>query len=451
MPSAPPHAFLPSRRSQIDKVSAWYLVIGSLLILMGLTSSVLKRLPLSPAMLYLGVGYLLGPAGVGVVTLDPFHNAHWLTQIAEVALLISLFAVGLRLRVAIADPLWWLPVRLGVIGMLATIALLTGAGMLLAGLPFGGALLLAAMLAPTDPVLASDVQIQDVGDRDSIRFSLSGEGGLNDGTTYPFVMLGLFLLGVPQAQAYHGAGAAGVMLWGVAAGLLCGWLTGRGVSALALYLRRRYRQALGMEEFFTLGVIALSYGVTHLVHGIGFVAVFAAGVAMRHIEHQASGDAAPSEVIGAVTAGKESEVATHPAKAPAYMTEIVLDFNQQLEHIAEFTMVLMLGVMLSAAGFSAEGALIAALLLLVVRPIACAIALVGQPATAPQRWLTAWFGIRGIGSFYYLVFALQYPWQGDLKARFVPLVLTVVTISIVAHGITSTPLMERYYKRWRGR
>jgi sodium/hydrogen antiporter len=416
---------------------------------MGLSGSVLKRLPLSPAMLYLAIGFALGPSGVALVTLDPYHDAHWLTQITEVALLISLFSVGLRLRVAINDPMWRLPIRLGVLGMLATIALLACANFFLVGLSVGGAVLLAAMLAPTDPVLASDVQIQDVGDRDRIRFSLSGEGGLNDGTTYPFVMLGLYLLDVPDTDIYGGRWAIPFMLWGVVAGLLSGWLLGRGVVALALYLRQRYRQALGMEEFFTLGLIALSYGAAHLMHGIGFVAVFAAGVAMRDIEHRASGEAGPASILGAVAMADEPVVATHPSKSAAYMAETVLGFNQQLEHIAEFVMVLILGIVLSTAGISFEGVLIAALLLVVIRPLAAAIALTGQRATRLQRRLVAWFGIRGIGSFYYLVFALQYPWQDDLKQRFVPLVLTVVAVSVLVHGVTATPLMERYYRRRR--
>jgi NhaP-type Na+/H+ or K+/H+ antiporter len=431
---------------QIDTVTIWYLIIGALLILMGLSGSVLKRLPLSPAMLYLAIGFALGPSGIALVTLDPYHDAHWLTQLTEVALLISLFSVGLRLRVAINDPMWQLPVRLGVLGMLATIALLACANFFLVGLSLGGAVLLAAMLAPTDPVLASDVQIQDVGDRDRIRFSLSGEGGLNDGTTFPFVMLGLYLLGAPGTEIYGGRWAVPVMLWGVAGGLLSGWLLGRGVVALALYLRRRYRQALGMEEFFTLGLIALSYGIAHLIHGIGFVAVFAAGVAMRDIEHRSSGEAKPKSILGAVPLDAEATVAAHPSKGAAYMAETVLGFNQQLEHIAEFVMVLLLGIMLSAVGFSFEGVLIAALLLVVIRPAAAAIALAGQRATRMQRWLVAWFGIRGIGSFYYLVFALQYPWQDDLKQRLVPLVLTVLAVSVLVHGVTATPLMEHYYR-----
>ncbi|RJG08033.1 sodium:proton antiporter [Noviherbaspirillum cavernae] len=434
----------------MDIVTLWFLIIGALLILMGLLGSVLQRLPLSPAMFYLAIGYALGPSGAALVALDLKQNADVLTLIAEIALLISLFSVGLRLRVELSDPLWRLPWRLGVGGMLVTIVLLSAAGMFMLHLPLGAALLLAAILAPTDPVLASDVQIRDVGDRDRIRFSLSGEGGLNDGTAYPFAMLGLFLLGVQDAATgnYAGPWALAWAVWGVASGLACGWLLGKVVVSLALYLRQHHHQALGMEEFLALGLIALSYGVSHLIHGIGFLAVFAAGVTMRGIEHKASGEEGPATVaIGAMPLGDPAAIATDPDKAPAYMAEVVLDFNQQLEHIAEFVMVLLLGIMISGSGLSLEGVLIAVLLLLVIRPLSAFAVLAGTHVTPLQRGLLAWFGIRGLGSLYYLAFALQHEWQPDLSQRFIPLVLTVLAMSIVLHGISATPLMDLYYKR----
>jgi NhaP-type Na+/H+ or K+/H+ antiporter len=416
---------------------------------MGLMGSVLQRLPLSPAMLYLGIGFALGPSGVGLVSLDPQMNAPMLTLLSEIAVLISLFAVGLRLRVELADRIWWLPWRLGLVAMLITIGVLTAVGVFLLKLPLGAAILLAAILAPTDPVLASDVQIKDVGDRDRIRFSLSGEGGLNDGTTFPFIMVGLFLLGVrePGMEAYSTPwGATASALWGFVAGLASGWLMGRVIVGLVLYLRQNYHEALGMEEFLALGLIALSYGVSHLLHGIGFLAVFAAGVAMRRIEYNASGHVPPAEVIGAVAVGEDMDAATDPEKAPAYMAEVVLAFNQQLEHIVEFVMVLLVGIMLSVSGISVEGIVVALLLFFVVRPVSALISLAGARASRAQRRLMAWFGIRGIGSLYYLMFALQYVRQPDLVQRIVPLVLTVLAMSILLHGISATPLMEEYYK-----
>ncbi len=414
---------------------------------MGLLGTIWHRLPLSPAMLYLPIGFALGPSGVSLVSLDPYGNAELLTLLTEIALLISLFTVGLKLRVPLSDRIWWLPLRLGIIGMVVTSALIAAAGVFLFDLPLGVAALLGAILSPTDPVLASDVQIKDVGDRDRLRFSLSGEGGMNDGTAYPVVMFGLFLAGVPEARESGSPMAILSALWGIAAGFASGWLMARAVVGLALHLRRRYHQALGMEEFLTIGLIALSYGVAHLIHGVGFIAVFAAGVAMRRIEHQASGPVQPAQVIGAVPADDAPAIATDPRKAPAYFAETILGFNQQLEHIAEFVMVLLLGIMLSEAGFSADGLLLAALLLLVVRPFSVAVSLLRAHVPRVQRWLMGWFGIRGIGSLYYLVFALQYEWPLAQKQQLVSLVLSAVTVSILLHGISATPLMDHYRRR----
>jgi sodium/hydrogen antiporter len=307
--------------------------------------------------------------------------------------------------------------------------------------------LLGAILSPTDPVLASDVQLRDATDRDLLRFTLSAEGGLNDGTAYPMVMLGLFLLGEPQARDYGTPWALLYALWGIAGGFAAGWLLARAVVGLALHLRMRYHQALGMEEFLTLGLIAGSYGLAHLVHGVGFIAVFAAGVAMRRIEHRVSGAAQPAAVIGAVPVDDEPAVAAHPRKAPAYMAETILGINQQLEHIAEFAMVLLLGIMLSGSAFLWKGVLIAVVLLLAVRPLAVAVSLAGAGVRRSQYWLMSWFGIRGIGSLYYLMYVLQYDWPLAQKQYLVSLVLTAVTISILAHGISATPLMDHYQKR----
>lgn len=431
----------------IETLTLWYVLVGALLVMMGISQSLLKRLPLSPAMFYLPIGYLIGPAGLGMLNIDLQQHAKLLAIVCEVALLISLFAVGLKLRVPFRDAIWRLPLRLGFLAMLITIVMLTLAGVYLLGLPLGAAILLAAILAPTDPILASDVQIKDVGDRDDIRFALSGEGGMNDGTTFPVVMLGLGLLAVPQASGYMGGWGVALALWGIVAGAGSGLLMGWGVGKLVVYLRRHHRGALGMEEFLTLGLIALSYGVATVLHGIGFVAVFATGVAMRRIEWRLGGDKVPQETAPTASIKRLEKTATDAETAPAYMTEMVLEFNQQLENIAEFVMVLLLGVLLSASGFSFEGFLLALLLFVVVRPVSVLLSLIGIRHSAIKLGLLSWFGIRGIGSLYYLMFALQFHALKGESERFTSIVLTVIAMSVVIHGISSTPLMNWYYKR----
>lgn len=433
----------------IDRATLWYLIVGALLISMGLLSSLLKRLPLSPPMFYLVVGYLLGPGGTGIVDVHPGDDPLVLMRMAEAALLLSLFTVGLKLRAPIGDALWQMPVRLGLLGMLLTVLALSVLGIAWLGLPLGGALLLAGMLAPTDPVLASDVQVRDVGDRDRIRFALSGEGGLNDATAFPFVMAGLALLGVPEAASWHGSRALLQAGWGFAAGMLAGWLWGHFVALLVVYLRRRFRSALGMEEFLTLGLIALSFGTSEMVHANGFIAVFMAGVAVRGVEARMSGGAEPAEIMRDATRADDMAMATGVRTAPAYMTEALLGFNQQLEHIGEFTMVLLLGILISSTGLSWRGVILAAVLFCVIRPLSVLPVLTRAARRGIQPVLLMWFGIRGIGSLYYLLNALRFraylPQDGEL----VRIVLTVIACSILVHGISSTPLMNLYQRRKR--
>jgi NhaP-type Na+/H+ or K+/H+ antiporter len=175
-----------------------------LLILMALASSVVSRLPLTTALLYLGAGVALGPAGGGLIVINPLRHAALVERITEVAVIVSLFTAGLKLRLPLSDPLWRLPLRLVTVSMVLTVGGLTLAGVLGLGLPLGAAVLLGAVLAPTDPVLASDMQVEHAWGRDRVRFGLTGEAGLNDGTAFLFVLLGLGLLGLHDLGAHGG-------------------------------------------------------------------------------------------------------------------------------------------------------------------------------------------------------------------------------------------------------
>ena len=158
-------------------VEAWALIIGALLITMALAGSLLRRLPLSTGMLYLAAGVALGPSGLELMEPDPVAHAALLERVTEVAVLISLFAIGLKLGLPLSDGRWRMAIRLATVSMVATVALVAVIGHYALGLPLGAAVLLGAVLAPTDPVLASDVQVVDADDRDRLRYSLSAEGG----------------------------------------------------------------------------------------------------------------------------------------------------------------------------------------------------------------------------------------------------------------------------------
>ena len=431
--------------------ATWAVIVGLLLVLMALASTVLKRLPLSTAMLYLLVGLGVSPLWLGMLPLDPRAHSHVLERMAEVVVLMSLFTAGLKLSPGLGDRRWALPVRLALNAMVLTVALVALVAWLFLGWPLGACVLLGAILAPTDPVLASEVQLHEAGDQDKLRFALTGEGGLNDGSAFPFVMLGLGLLGL------HDLGTLGLrwlaldVLWSTAAGLGLGWLLGLAVGRLVLHLRREHKEAVGLDDFLALGLIALSYGIALLLHASGFLAVFAAGVALRRLEQrQSPGEASKEQVEKAMAHPDRSmadNLATDPEHAPAFMAQAVLGFNEQAERIGEVTIVIAIGALLWAVPWHDAAWWFVPLLLLAIRPLSVALGIRGAGASRSQRWLIGWFGIRGVGSIYYLMYALNHGLSGALADQLVGLTLAVVVASIIVHGVSVTPMMAAYERR----
>ncbi len=184
----------------------WAIIIGALLTTMAISGSLLKRLPLSTAMLYLAAGVGIGPAGWALMTPHPLSHSAILERMTEIAVLVSLFSAGLKLGLPLSNKHWRMPVCRAFVSMTLTVALVVAIGMFGLGLSLGAAILLGGILAPTDPVLASDVQVQNAGDRDRLRFCLTGEGGLNDGAAFPFVMLAWGCSGCTTWARGDGAG-----------------------------------------------------------------------------------------------------------------------------------------------------------------------------------------------------------------------------------------------------
>ena len=437
--------------------TAWYLIVGAVLITMALAGSLVKRLPLTPSMLYLALGVALGPYGAGLIRIDPIVDASLVERVSEIAVIISLFTAGLKLRSPLAEPRWRLPIRLASVSMVVTVGLIALAGVTLLGLPLGAAILLGAVLAPTDPVLASDVQVSEPNDRDQLRFALTGEAGFNDGTAFPFVMLGLGVMGLHELGPLGWRWVAVDVVWAIGGGILIGWLAGRAVGTLVLFLRRRHKEAVGLDDFLSLGLLALAYGAAIAAHAYGFLAVFAAGLALGQIETEPRGagagtgesreeaNPAPADVVHAAGAARKDEIATDPQTAHAYMAQAVLGFNEQLERIAEVALVILLGGMLIIPGWL-YALWFVPLLLLVIRPIAVWVGTVGARATTQQRGLIGWFGIRGIGSIYYLTYAIAHGLDERTAGKLTAVTFAVVAASITLHGVSVTPLMKRYGK-----
>ncbi len=408
----------------------WFVLVGALLIAIALIGRFLDRLPVSPAIIYLLVGLILGPSVFNVLELHPLRELSLLESITEIAVLIALFTVGIKMRVPIGDRRWSLPLRLATISMVVTIGGVAVAAMLILGFDWPLALMLGAVLAPTDPVLASDVQLRSAQDRDSLRFGLTGEGGLNDGTAFPFVFLALGAMGLHELGFLGWRWITVDLLWGTAGGLGVGFLVGTALARCVRILRAWRKDAVIFDEFLLLGVIALSYGIAIAVGALGFLAVFAAGLALRRADDL-------------------SAVATSAVDKPP-LTPTLLNVNEQLERIVEVAIVLLVGAMISTGYWSVSGLVLAAVLFVVVRPLAVWIGVRNPDAAGAPRHLLSWFGIRGIGSVYYAVFYAGYELRDPVAEELLSVVFTVVAASIVLHGVSSTPLMDLYRARRAG-
>ncbi|CAB3750833.1 cation:proton antiporter [Paraburkholderia humisilvae] len=447
--------------------ATWYLIIGGLLIAMALARKLIAHLPMTGAMVYLVVGFLLGPAGTGLLMPDLASGAQVLRLITEAGLVISLFAIGMHLRVPLRDPLWQLPLRLGVGAMLLTIAAMTAIAHYGLGLAPGLALIVAAALAPTDPVLANELRPRAAGDAEPLRFALSGEGGCNDGAAWPFMLLGLALCGVEvggtngvtgvaNIAGTHGAtgahlaslaGFAGSLVWGIGSAVVVGWSLGAGVVALVTRLRLRFDVALGVEGLLALGLMFACYGAAQSLHGYAFVAVFVAGVALRHQELRATGGhTAPNAVLDKVEHGERDKAARTPELAHAMVAESMMGFAVEIEQSVELVLMLLIGSVVSAhwrelLEWRAIWPTLA--LLFVVRPLSTLAALAGSNATWPQRLLAGWLGIRGVGAFYYLLFAIE-RLQRVAQDAALAVVMAAIVGSVLLHGVSATLLLRRY-------
>jgi sodium/hydrogen antiporter len=420
----------------------WYLFAGIVLCAMAIAATLIQRLPLSTSMLYLPIGWALGPNGLHAINLHIVDDARFIEQVTQAIILISLFSAGLKMRLPITSRLWFLPLRLAFPSMVLTVVLIALAGIFLFGLPPAIAILMGGILAPTDPVLASEVQVENPYQLGALRFGLTSEAGLNDGSAFPFVLLGMMLLTKPFNVASGWRWFGIDFCWGTFAGVFAGFIAAEMVGRYVLHLRMVHRHAVGLGFFLAPGLISLSYGFGELVHGYGFLSVFTCAVTLRWIEMRKS---PPGQLpLIAIDADARYEAAVNPSTAPVFLVELLLQFTNQLEQIGELIVVIIVGALLIPATFAAQHLLRLLLLFLVIRPTAIFAGLIRTPLGVHEKGLMAWFGIRGIGSVYYLAYAIQNGLPPPMIATVTNTVLAAVAMSVVMHGITVTPLMNWY-------
>ena len=426
--------------AQVLSNAGWFILIGGLLLGMGFIPTTLKRLPVTSALIYLAVGILVGPMVLNLFHFNPLKESALLETLTEVAVLISLFSAGVKMPVPISFARWRPPVLLAVVSMAVTVGMIAAVAYYVLGLPLGAAILLGAIVAPTDPVLATDVQIRHADDRDRLRYTLTCEAGINDGSAFPFVMLGLGLLGL------HDIGESGLrwvlvdVLWATSAGILIGVVLGAGLGRFACALRRKHPDHKLLDDFLGLGLVGLAYGLSVYVNAWGFLAVFFAAVALRQTELKFSGSKPESPKR------MHTDKASHKAPQPKRTSEGSLIFGEHLERLSEVLLILLIGGMLFVDSWSWKAVGFALFLFVVVRPVSVLVGLVGTGTPWNIRGLTGWFGVRGIGSLYYLMYAIQHGLPEELALRLIHLTLMVVTLSILVHGTSVKPFMERFWR-----
>ena len=403
-----------------------YFVILSVLGVAVLAAAVLpghlRGLPLSVPIIAVGVGAALFSLPVGLDGPRPGVDDEIVERLTELVVIVSLTRAGLKLRRRVGWRSWGTTWRLLAITMPLTVAAVAALGVIALGLPLAAAVLLGAVLAPTDPVLASEVQLPGPGEADAdaqddpIRFSLTSEAGLNDGLAFPLTNLAI-------AMAVGGNWFMGWLVDDVVVkltiGLVAGIVFGRVVAWLTFRRSSRFALARSGEGLVAFGITLAVYGLTELLHGYGFLAVFVAAVTLRQREES-------HEFHG-----------------------VMHDFADTLERIASLLFLLLLGgaaVDGALAGLTVPGALIGLGIVFVVRPLTGWLALLGTDQSTGSRLAIAFFGIRGMGTIYYLAHAVTEEFFTEIRPVWAVAVFTIL-VSIVVHGVSAGPVLARLDRR----
>ncbi len=423
----------------------WFLLIGFLMLTRGLTTTLLNKAHFTSAIVYLVIGFVLGPSLLNLFYFDPIKQSSILEVLTEVAVLISLFSAGVKMPVPFSFALWRLPIRLTSISMIITIVLITVFSSAVLNLPLGAGILLGAILAPTDPVLATDTQSRFPGDKDKLRFTLTCEAGMNDGTAFPFVMLGLGILG------FHDLGKFGwkwVLLdvaWATSAAILIGIVGGVLIGKVVWKLRGEQDEGI-LDDLVGLGLIAIVYGLSVLLHAWGFLAVFFSAVALRQTEIKLASKIGikPEEIDKEITIPNDDN--SSPT-SPQIVSVEALVFKEHLERLSELMLVLLVGGMLLPTFWNWRSLSLALYIFIIARPVSVIVGLLRTNTSWRIRGISGWFGVRGIGSVYYLMYAIQHGISEALARELIPLTLIVITLSILLHGTSVKPLLNLFWRR----
>lgn len=378
---------------------------------------------ISYAILYLIAGFVLYSIFPEVLP-DPLpQDDNTLTlHLTELVVIISLMGTGLKIDTKFSFRKWAAPLKLVGIAMLFCIVAAALLGYYWLGFGLASAVLLGAVLAPTDPVLAGDVQVGPPNEKSQspTRFTLTAEAGLNDGVAFPFTWLAITL-----ALLHTGEDTSlwhwflYDLLYRSFAGVVLGLLFGRGIGYLVFKVARRFKKMETSDGMLAVAMTLLVYGATELAHGYGFIAVFVCAITFRHYE-------------------AENE----------YHDELH-SFTDQIERLILSVLLILLG------GAVAKGILepitwqmvvFVVVFLFIIRPLFSALSLIKCKIGKKEKLIVSFFGIRGIGSLFYLSFAISefnFEYEQELWA----IVALTIVVSIILHGLSASPAMRRIERR----
>lgn len=429
----------------------WTAASGALLLLMSLSYGWINRSVVPLFGLYLLVGIVCGPWVLNLLKIDIVKYSTIIAHVSEVAMAASLFMTGLKIRMPFRSAGWKMGMLLAGPAMLLTVGGIVLCAHYLFGLTWPVSLALAAIVAPTDPVLASLIAINDASDDDSLRLSLSSEAGLNDGTALPLLALALLFSNgsgdVTTDQLTHWFTTE--VVWALVAGVLIGYLLGYAVGLMATHFRYAQRES-APSDFIALSLIALSYAIALSLGASGFLAAFAAGIGLRSAELRVqrhfpdknegeSGNALPAETM--VNPHQRHTLAeTTRVKSIGLVIGDALSFGDTVERLFAAALIIILGITL-AQHWQPDGLLMAALLFLIIRPLAVYTVTLWTPTAKHQRLAICWLGIRGIGSLNYIAYAWVHGMRGEEANYMMDCALTLVVASVIVHGISANPLM----------
>ncbi len=393
-------------------------IIGLAAFSMAWMPAITKKTGISYAIIYVLAGVVLYLSFPGFLPVPlPASNNDITMRLTEMVVIISLMGTGIKIDRAFSFSSWASPLKLVSIAMLLCIAAAAFLGYHLLELDLAAAVLLGAVLAPTDPVLASDVQVGPPNEKlkSESKFALTAEAGLNDGVAFPFTWLAIAL-----ALMANGTGGNLIqwfgydLLYKIVAGLVMGFFLGRGVGYLVFRVPEKFRFLKTRDGFLAVSLTILVYGLTELIHGYGFIAVFISAITLRHYE-----------------------------KGHHYHDDLHSFTDQAERLLVAIVLILFGGALVSGvlAPLTWKMALFTFIFLLVVRPVAAYASLFTAKFHLKEKLAISFFGIRGMGSVFYLAFAfreVKFTHEKELWA----IVSFTILISVIIHGFTATPIMQ---------